>query len=767
MDDDLTETAQIDTSAAEKAVIGAILQDPATYRWADHLTPDDFSAARLANVWHIIRDRQTTGQPLDVASMDIAMARQIPGYRPGDVFTLIDSMPGGGTTTAWADQITEGAQRRALITTAARAREAAFTGDLSDALATAKRDLDAIGQSTSTDLQARPLARVLEESDAYDWLIPGLLERQDRAIFTGSEGGGKALALDTPIPTPHGWTTMGAIQIGDQVLGADGKPTTVTFATEVQLNRDCYRVEFSDGTSIIADADHNWLTETYASRTATARHASRGETKVRGTDQRHKRKHFPAVVTTKHIAETLHARGGHTLNHSIDAPAPLDLPDAELTIPPYTLGAWLGDGISAGGRICIGDEDKTEMLANLADDGWSVTPNKAKYMYGIAGLQVKLREVGVLNNKHIPIDYLRASYGQRLALLQGLMDTDGTVSGGGAKSGRGHGSAKCEFSVVNERLARDVHELILSLGIIATLRSGDATLNGRVVDTRWRIQFQTEQPAFRLSRKAERVTPLRTQRSRHRFVTAVVPVESVPVRCIQVDNTDHMYLAGRQMVPTHNTTLVRQLAILMAAGVHPFTFDPITPVRVLVIDAENTERQWRRATRAMVATATQQTGINVAELIPLACTPRLDITKARHMTAIHRLIDEHTPDVVFIGPIYKLVPRAIQSDDDAAPVLAALDSIRDRGVALVMEAHAGHAQSAQGQRDLRPRGSSALLGWPEFGIGLRLDKDHPMFQANPNDYRNRKVDLVRWRGDRDQREWPGSLYADGQYPWRP
>lgn len=757
----------IDTTAAERAVIGACIESPDSYRWAEHLSPDEFSSARIGLVWEQVKARRAAKEPVDIASMDSVLARAIPGYRPGDVFSLIDQMPGGGTTRGWADQIAEGAKRRQLIAAGTRARQNAAQADLAEALAIARRDIEEIGKASTSTIQARPLARILEESDAYDWLIPNLIERQDRAIFTGSEGGGKALALDTPIPTPTGWTTMGAIQPGDQVLGADGKPTTVTFATEVQLDRDCYRVEFSDGTSIIADADHNWLTETYASRTRASRRLQRGETKGRGTDQRHKRQHFPAVVTTREIAETLRARGGHTLNHSIDAPAPLDLPDAELTIPPYTLGAWLGDGISAGGRICIGDEDKTEMLANLADDGWSVTPNKAKYMYGIAGLQVKLREVGVLNNKHIPIDYLRASYGQRLALLQGLMDTDGTVSGGGAKSGRGHGSAKCEFSVVSERLARDVHELILSLGIIATLRSGDATLNGRVVGTRWRIQFQTEQPAFRLSRKAERVTPLRTQRSRHRFVTAVVPVESVPVRCIQVDNADRLYLAGRQMVPTHNTTLVRQLAILSAAGVHPFTFEAIQPVRVLVIDAENTERQWRRATRGIVAAASRQTGQAVAERIPLACTPRLDVTRERHMSAIHRLIDEHTPDMVFIGPLYKLVPRAIQSDDDAAPVLSALDSLRDRGVALVMEAHAGHGQSMQGKRDLRPRGSSALLGWPEFGIGLRLDEEHPMFQANPNDYRNRKVDLVRWRGDRDQRSWPGSLYASGIFPWSP
>lgn len=757
----------IDTTTAEKAVIGASLTSTSAIRWAaEHVTEDDFYSTRLGAVWKILHTRWKAGDPTDVATMD-GVLRPLPGYQPGDVFDLVDAAPVSGAAAHWAAQIADGAKRRRLLQASARIRQNALEADLADALTIAKRDLEDIGKPTSTRLDAKSLARILEESDEYDWVIPGILEAMDRVIFTGGEGAGKALALDTPIPTPSGWATMGAIQPGDQVLGADGKPTTVTFATEVQLNRDCYRVEFSDGTSIIADAEHNWLTETYASRTRASRRAQRGETKMRGTDQRHKRKHFPAVVTTKDIAETLRARGGHTLNHSIDAPEPFDLPDANLTIPPYTLGAWLGDGTSAGGRICIGDQDKDEMLSNLASDGWTVTPNKARYMYGIDGLKVKLREAGVLDNKHIPTNYLRASYSQRLALLQGLMDTDGTVSDGGAKSGRGHGTAKCEFSVVNERLARDVHELILSMGIIATLRSGDATLNGRVVGTRWRIQFQTEQPVFRIGRKAERITPLRTKRSRHRFITNVTPVESVPVRCIQVDNADRLYLAGRQMVPTHNTTLVRQMAILAAAGINPLTFDTITPVRVLIVDAENTEKQWRRATRDIVGKASEALGAPVGELIPLACVPRMDITRERDLSAIHDLIDRHDPQILFIGPLYKLVPRAIQSDDDAAPLITALDSLRARGVALVMEAHAGHAQSAAGQRDLRPRGSSALLGWPEFGIGLRLDTDYAPFRVDPTNFRNRKIDLTRWRGDRDERNWPASLYAGNHWRWTP
>ncbi|HEV2452229.1 MAG TPA: recombinase RecA [Streptosporangiaceae bacterium] len=136
-----------------------------------------------------------------------------------------------------------------------------------------------------------------------------------------------------------------------------------------------------------------------------------------------------------------------------------------------------------------------------------------------------------------------------------MMDTDGTVANRGSSSGRGAGASPCEFSVVHERLARDVYELLLGLGIKVTLRSAPAVLHGRQVGIRYRLQFQTNLPVFRLSRKAERLSPLRTRRATLRYVTAVELVASVPVRCIQVDHPSHIYLAGRECIPTHNTSL--------------------------------------------------------------------------------------------------------------------------------------------------------------------------------------------------------------------
>jgi len=406
----------------------------------------------------------------------------------------------------------------------------------------------------------------------------------------GPEGSGKALALDTLIPTPKGWTTMGELSPGQEVFAGDGSPAQVTFATEVMTGRECFRVRFSDGAEIVADADHQWVTTTLWGRTE---------------------RWYPAVVTTREMAATLWARDGHTLNHAIQTCGPLEYPAQELPVAPYTLGAWLGDGTTDDASITSVDP---EVLNEIRRDGYTIhrnnsgqpdrapryriarvpepfacllagprcSPSGTPIARGLcknhyeserrngrlgewpvrhgASLQAQLRELGVLGNKHIPERYLHASVAQRLALLQGLMDTDGTVSAGGSGTGRGSGCAVCEFSVVNERLAADVYELLLGLGIKTTLRESPAVLHGHVVGTRYRLGFQTDLPAFRLPRKAVRLAPLRTRRAKLRYVTAIEPMTSVPVRCIQVDHPSHTYLAGHECIPTHNTTVALHAA---------------------------------------------------------------------------------------------------------------------------------------------------------------------------------------------------------------
>lgn len=206
------------------------------------------------------------------------------------------------------------------------------------------------------------------------------------------------------------------------------------------------------------------------------------------------------------------------------------------------------------------------------------------------------------------------------------------------------------------------------------------------------------------------------------------------------------------------STLARQLCVMSAAGLHPFargsefrsgrefrTPQQISPVRVLVIDAENTEIQWKRAVKRIAEEAAKIGVTDPRKEIYISAGRRIDITKGNDLSDIHRLIDRHKPDLIYIGPLYKVTSGAIQTDDDAAPLIKALDSIRERGITLVMEAHAAKGDG-HGARDLRPRGSAALMGWPEFGLGLEGQQQDQF------------VPIVHWRGARDTNHmWPAQL----------
>ncbi|QUY60865.1 DnaB domain protein helicase domain protein [Gulosibacter molinativorax] len=211
-----------------------------------------------------------------------------------------------------------------------------------------------------------------------------------------------------------------------------------------------------------------------------------------------------------------------------------------------------------------------------------------------------------------------------------------------------------------------------------------------------------------------------------------------------IERQDRLMLTGFEGLG--KSTLLQQLLFAVAAGVHPFRdWQSITPRKCLVIDAENTKRQWSRKTRGFVsAVSNLSAGGALSENLTVVPVPRFDITRPDELMRLHTMVDKVKPDVIMIGPLYRLTAGAIQTDDEAAPVLAALDTLRDRGIALLIEAHAGKATSKSGERKLSPRGSSALQGWPEFGLGLAPGKGN-------------EVELVRWRGDREERMWPKRL----------
>jgi replicative DNA helicase len=225
-----------------------------------------------------------------------------------------------------------------------------------------------------------------------------------------------------------------------------------------------------------------------------------------------------------------------------------------------------------------------------------------------------------------------------------------------------------------------------------------------------------------------------------------------------LERGDRLILTG--MEGAGKSTLFRQMAITIAAGIHPFSGEFTEPKRVLMIDCENTERHTRRKIRPLHAQA-RLLGRPVDEKnLWIECRPAgMDLALDQDVSWLLRQVAAVCPDIVMIGPLYRLAPRALQTDDEAAPVIAALNLIRARDCCVLLEAHAGHATGVGGRRDLRPRGSSAFLGWPEFGYGLRFSDDE-------HSRTERTVDLVGWRGDRDDRDWPEMLTAGGKWPWR-
>lgn len=404
-------------------------------------------------------------------------------------------------------------------------------------------------------------------------------------MFMGwGRGVGKALALDTVLPNPSGWTTMGDVQIGDALLDDCGVPCNVVAVTPVQFGRQCFAVCFDDGTEIIADAEHLWVTWDHATRKAHGRKKS-------------PRLH-PRTRTTREIAETLRAQNGRETNHSVRLARPLSLPDADLPIAPYALGVWLGDGTSSQSSVTVGAEDADELRALVVASGVAVGPlRKSNTAYwftiGIVGKGRRnrfldgLRSLGLINNKHIPPQYLRGSESQRRALLAGLLDTDGHCDRRGF----------VEFTSTSRALADGVSELACSLGFKPTIGVGRATIGGRDVGEKYRVHFNPRRHVFGLARKNASIRQDRRQanRSTHRYIVDVRRVDSVPVKCIEVDSPNHMYLAGPTMVPTHNTWFKRQIWWLLVAlldfKVRTEALDPFRGVRITSIAP--TLKQWK------------------------------------------------------------------------------------------------------------------------------------------------------------------------------
>lgn len=386
---------------------------------------------------------------------------------------------------------------------------------------------------------------------------------------------GKALALDTEIPTPDGWKRMADIHTGNYVFGQDGKPAKVLVESEI-FDKPMYRVTFDDGSTIDASGDHIWTVKTKCSE-RTAKRVPKSSRKR--AQRRPIREGGWFDITTSEMADNftrVRSDGRIEYKYRVPMSKPVEYPERDLPLDPYLLGAWLGDGTSHAGSITIAESDIAEFVTLLEACGYKLTRmktvnraplfaiDKQALGHNRAGrdsFYTRLKSLGVIRNKHIPEQYMTASVEQRWALLQGLMDTDGYCSKAG----------QCEFVQKRRELCEQVLELCASLGIKARMHEKQAICNGKAAGTVYRVMFFTDSahPCFRMERKRSRLKDNIANRTAYKAIANIERIPNRPSKCIMVDNDTHLYLAGRQYTATHNTycSVVLALFFLYVLGV--------------------------------------------------------------------------------------------------------------------------------------------------------------------------------------------------------
>ena len=347
----------------------------------------------------------------------------------------------------------------------------------------------------------------------------------------------KGLALDTVIPTPDGFKTMGELNIGDTVYNALGEETKVIAKSEIK-NIPCYEVKFRNGDTIVCDHEHRWF--------------------VKGTTGR---------LDEWQVLETKDLFGVKNLGYPIVIPItePVKMSEKELIIDPYILGYWLGNGSQKAAVVCCSNKDSDEISVKFEkfynvhrrDDNRSNATilgisSKTGLRSDGTSLKHQLKKVGVYGNKHIPMIYKRSSIEQRIEIIRGLCDSDGCID-----LDRG----RVKYGSVLQELADDFYEILSSLGEKPTHISKIARGYGTTT-TYFEIEWKPRGfNPFHLKRKADRLQNrlVITNNS----INSIRKVDSVPTQCIAVDSGDaefendlkKSFLVGYGFYPTHNTVL--------------------------------------------------------------------------------------------------------------------------------------------------------------------------------------------------------------------
>lgn len=369
---------------------------------------------------------------------------------------------------------------------------------------------------------------------------------------------GKAQSLTAKVLTPSGWLLMGDIEVGSSVISGDGSVTTVT-GVYPQGPIPMFRVTFSDGASTECCDEHLWLTQT-------GRERKEAERQRRGSKrQKLTAPSDPKVRTLSEVRETLISRGKR--NHTIPMVGDVQFNARLVPLQPYLLGVLLGDGSFTAHQVGLTSEDP-EILHACAVEAPPGTRLKhlGGISYHIAGTRdggqtpnsclVALKELGLRgllsNRKFVPDAYKYNVKDVRLAVIRGLMDTDGDVHQNGMSA---------YYTTTSERLAEDMKFLVNSLGGVASINlDNNRTYSYKGVKLRGKLAYRMAITLprgvcpFNLRRKAESYRPRRANLGPRRYIQSIEPIGLKPAQCITVDHPSRLYVTD-DFIVTHNTLL--------------------------------------------------------------------------------------------------------------------------------------------------------------------------------------------------------------------
>lgn len=373
-----------------------------------------------------------------------------------------------------------------------------------------------------TDVEAPHIDKLSEELTA---LTLGEYERLCVAMPPRHK-----LADSTPILTSNrGWTTHGDLKIGDYVYGLNGEPTKIIGISD---KSNCNQlITFSNGSKILAHEEHLWTVS------------------KRGNKN-------PLTITTSEIKKDYQyteKNGKKRYRYHLPFIKPIQYPKTELPLDPYFLGLWLGDGSST--KPCITHDPKDiesiEHIPYKISTICTHTETGVKTTYfSHQGIIKKIKELHLYNNKHIPRIYLEACVEDRLQLLAGLIDSDGSVD----KNGR------VRFININKQLINDVFELCTGLGLYPYFHvRKKEDMNHYKRNSKYNIKSTHDayvvgfQPKYSIPTQIPRKKINKTPTHRRLAITDITTVKGEQGKCIEIENPDGIYLAGKQLIPTHNS----------------------------------------------------------------------------------------------------------------------------------------------------------------------------------------------------------------------